>query len=221
MPTKDRDAEDAEGVVAQADTRELILAAACDVYSKLGFRGATTRRIAETAGVNEVTIFRHFGSKEALLADALRALSLESPQAQLPAHPRDPGAELAAWSAVHLAHLRGKRAMIRTCMGEMEERPEMSECAATAPRAAFAELCGYLGRVREGGMSFYEFDERVAAITLMGALFSDAMGREMMPEIYPAPEVAAREYADLVLRAIGADEATRVAFGDATGAPRG
>lgn len=218
MSTKEKDAS---GEGAQLDTREAILAAACDVYSQLGFRGATTRRIAETAGVNEVTIFRHFGSKEALLTDALRALSSGSPQAQLPADPRDPDAELAAWSVAQLAHLRGKRAMIRTCMGEMEERPEMSECAAAEPRAAFAELCRYLNRVRDAGMAFNEFDERVAAITLMGALFSDAMGREMMPEIYPAPEAAARAYAGLVLRAIGADEVTRAAFADATGAPRG
>lgn len=173
------------------------------------------------AGVNEVTLFRHFGSKEALLNDALRALSSGNPQAGLPATPRDPGAELAAWSRGQLDHMRDQRAMIRTCMGEMEERPEMSECASVAPRAAFAELCRYLVRVREAGMSFNEFDERVAAITLMGALFSDAMGREMMPEIYPAADSAARAYADLVLRAIGADDATRAGFADATGAPRG
>lgn len=205
----------------QLDTRETILVAALDVYSKYGFRGATTKRIAESAGVNEVTIFRHFGSKEALLGEALRSLPGAGLHTRLPVYPRDPATELAAWSEGQLAHLRDKRSMIRTCMGEMEERPELSECAASAPQAAFAELCDYFVRVRDAGMSFDDFDERVAAITLMGALFSDAMGREMMPQIYPAPEAAAREYAELILRAIGADENTRSAFADATGAPRG
>lgn len=204
-----------------ADTRDVILAAALEAYSKYGFRGATTRRIAEMAGVNEVTIFRHFGSKEALLGDALRALAPGQIRNRLPAEPRDPVTELAAWSDDQLEHLREKRSMIRTCMGEIEERPELTECAAAGPQAAFGELCRYLRRVRESGMSVNEFDERVAAITLMGALFSDAMGREMMPDIYPPAETAAREYAELVLRAIGADDGTRSAFADATGAPRG
>lgn len=218
MPTKDREFL-AGG--PQHDTRETILAAAMEAYSKYGFRGATTRRIAETAGVNEVTIFRHFGSKEALLGEALRVLPGADLQTRLPTEPRDPAAEVTAWSEDQLAHLRVKRSMIRTCMGEIEERPELTECAAAAPQAAFAELCQYLVRVREAGMSFSDFDERVVAITLMSALFSDAMGREMMPEIYPPPEAAAREYAALILRAIGADENTRSAFADATGAPRG
>lgn len=218
MPTKDRELL---GGRPQHDTRETILAAALEAYSKYGFRGATTRRIAETAGVNEVTIFRHFGSKEALLGEALRVLPGADLQTRLPTEPRDPVAEITAWSEDQLVRLRVQRSMIRTCMGEIEERPELTEYAAAAPQAAFAELCQYLVRVRDAGMSFNDFDERVVAITLMGALFSDAMGREMMPEIYPPPEAAAREYAALILRAIGADENTRSAFADATGAPRG
>jgi len=49
------------------ESRERILAAAARVYAEHGFRGATTRRIAEEAGVNEITIFRQFGSKAALI----------------------------------------------------------------------------------------------------------------------------------------------------------
>lgn len=218
MPTKDTDFPVGAG---QPDTREVILAAALEAYSKYGFRGATTRRIAEIAGVNEVTLFRHFGSKEALVGEALRVLSPAGQVAPLPVEPRDLVVELTAWSEGQLAHLRDKRSMIRTCMGEIEERPELTECAAAGPQAAFAELCRYLARVRDSGMSYLDYDERVAAITLMGALFSDAMGREMMPEIYPPAEAAAREYTELILRAIGADDTTRAAFADATGAPRG
>lgn len=206
---------------AQSDTRDLILAAARDAYSKYGFRGATTRRIADIAGVNEVTLFRHFGSKEALVGEALRGLSDAGRVPSLPPEPLNLVAELTAWSEGQLAHLRARRSMIRTCMGEIEERPELSECASAGPQAAFAELCRYLARVRDSGMSFIDFDERVAAITLMGALFSDAMGRDIMPEIYPPAEAAAREYTELLLRAIGADDATRSTFADATGAPRG
>ncbi|HUR29742.1 MAG TPA: helix-turn-helix domain-containing protein, partial [Planctomycetota bacterium] len=52
-------------------SRERILEAAGRVYAKHGFRGATTRLIAAEAGVNEVTLFRTFGSKGALLEAVL------------------------------------------------------------------------------------------------------------------------------------------------------
>src|SRR5271157_3300423 len=43
-----------------------ILDAALVVFQKEGFAGATTRKIAEQAGVNEVTLFRKFKTKENL-----------------------------------------------------------------------------------------------------------------------------------------------------------
>ena len=41
------------------DVRDKILLAAVTVFAEVGFRGATTRRIAQEAGVNEITLFRH------------------------------------------------------------------------------------------------------------------------------------------------------------------
>ncbi|HMD02881.1 MAG TPA: helix-turn-helix domain-containing protein, partial [Candidatus Baltobacteraceae bacterium] len=49
---------------APADgTRLRILAATRDLYARNGSRGTTTREVAERAGVNEATLFRHFGTK--------------------------------------------------------------------------------------------------------------------------------------------------------------
>ncbi len=53
------------------DTRQRILQAARQLFSEVGYALATTRLIAEAAGVNEVTLFRHFGSKKALLMACL------------------------------------------------------------------------------------------------------------------------------------------------------
>lgn len=52
-------------------TKQRILAAAELVFSRDGFHGATTREIAREAGVNEVTIFRHFHTREELLRATL------------------------------------------------------------------------------------------------------------------------------------------------------
>jgi AcrR family transcriptional regulator len=49
------------------ETRARIIAAAKEIYEQNGTRGTTTRLVAERAGVNEATLFRHFGSKQALL----------------------------------------------------------------------------------------------------------------------------------------------------------
>jgi AcrR family transcriptional regulator len=47
-------------------TRDRIMQAASQLFTEKGFAGTTTRAIAELAGVNEVTLFRHFGTKEKL-----------------------------------------------------------------------------------------------------------------------------------------------------------
>jgi len=56
-----------EAGVSTADTHRRILAAAADEFTEKGYASATTRGIASRAGVNEVTLFRHFGSKRELL----------------------------------------------------------------------------------------------------------------------------------------------------------
>lgn len=49
-------------------TRDRIIEAATRAFARDGLQGATTRAIALEAGVNEVTLFRHFQNKEGLLA---------------------------------------------------------------------------------------------------------------------------------------------------------
>jgi hypothetical protein len=89
-------------------------------------------------------------------------------------------------------------------MGEMEERPELTARAADAPTRATNELCAYFGRLKELGYTNDEFEPMVASSMLIAALFHDAMGREMMPDIYPRPaSEAPAKYAQFVLRAIG------------------
>ena len=51
----------------ERETGEAILVAAAELIGERGYRGMTTRAIAERAGVNEVTVFRRFGSKQGIL----------------------------------------------------------------------------------------------------------------------------------------------------------
>ncbi|MCC8123799.1 MAG: TetR/AcrR family transcriptional regulator [Oscillospiraceae bacterium] len=53
------------------ETKQWILEAAATIFSKNGFNSATTRAIAEQAGIHESTLFRIYKSKEALWEDLL------------------------------------------------------------------------------------------------------------------------------------------------------
>lgn len=51
-------------------TRQKLCEAAIELFSNEGYDGVTTKKIAEVAGVSEMTLFRHFGSKNNLFQDA-------------------------------------------------------------------------------------------------------------------------------------------------------
>ena len=58
-------------------TREKLLRAALTLVAREGFPAATTAAIAETAGVAEGTLYRHFSSKDDLLIEAYRVMKAE------------------------------------------------------------------------------------------------------------------------------------------------
>src|SRR5688500_3081995 len=114
-------------------TDDRILEAALRVAEVEGLRGATTRRIAEEAGVNEVTIFRRFGSKDQLLCAAFRRTAAP-PEALLPADPVDAERELTAWCTKHAANLYRARLLIRSAWTEQGSHPAVCRAAQDTPR---------------------------------------------------------------------------------------
>jgi len=57
--------------MAGEDRKHQILAVAVRLFSERGFRGTTTKEIAQTAGVSEAMVFRHFATKQELYAAIL------------------------------------------------------------------------------------------------------------------------------------------------------
>ena len=59
------------GRMAGEDRRRQILEVAMTLFSQRGFRGTTTKEIAQAAGVSEAMVFRHFANKGELYAAIL------------------------------------------------------------------------------------------------------------------------------------------------------
>lgn len=198
------------------DPRHRLLHAAAEVYAQHGWRGATTRRIAEAAGVNEVTLFRQFGSKDALLGTAVAELARVTEAASLPTVPACPEAELLAWSRAHHAATCTMRDLVRQLMSDAREHPEPAHCASDGVLAGFARLRQYVLALRrhgfmDGPAPVTPAEVRGAVTMFMGAVFADAMNRELMPAMFPlSAEASLRAYVRTFLRGIGVPVGTPV-----------
>lgn len=80
--------------------RERILAAARALFYRRGIHVVGVDAIAEAAGTNKMTLYRHFASKDVLIAACLRELTREFDvtwEAIAAAHEGDPRGQLLAW----------------------------------------------------------------------------------------------------------------------------
>src|SRR5205809_7300835 len=99
-----RPAADRQGT--SASPRERILAAARELFYRRGIHAVGVDAIAEAAGTNKMTLYRHFASKDVLIAACLGELTREFDAAWdaiAAAHVGDPEGRLMAW----LRHLCG------------------------------------------------------------------------------------------------------------------
>lgn len=77
------------GRMAAGDRRSQIVQVAMRVFSERGFRGTTTKEIAQAAGVSEAIIFRHFATKDDLYTAIIDCKACEGSHA----HPGGPAIE--------------------------------------------------------------------------------------------------------------------------------
>lgn len=93
----------AEGIPPRAR----ILAAAGELFYRHGIRAVGVEAIAETAGTNKMTLYRHFASKDVLVAEYLRqeAGKADASWCGLERqHPGEPLVQIRAWMAAMAAH---------------------------------------------------------------------------------------------------------------------
>jgi AcrR family transcriptional regulator len=108
--------------------RERIIAAAAELFQKHGIRGIGVEAIAEAADTNKMTLYRHFPSKDELIAEWARGIVDEKEKVwdELAAkHPNDPHAQLTEWShrvADKLAAMERRGSMLANALAELPDK---------------------------------------------------------------------------------------------------
>jgi AcrR family transcriptional regulator len=189
-------------------THEKILDVALEVYAVRGYRGTTTRRIAEAAGVNEVTLYRHFGTKGALIRAAIEAAEARA-RTRLDFETPDPDAELRRWVRLAFAHFYGARNLICQVMADMVQYPDVAPRVCANTDEEFIQLDGFIARLieREILPALGAQLRRSISGMLFGGIFTHAMWRDVIPDVPPVEEVL-EGYVDAFWRAARAPWAT-------------
>jgi TetR/AcrR family transcriptional regulator len=155
-------------------TDENILDAALAVLAREGYGGATTKKIAEEAGINEVTLFRKFKSKENLIQEAKklnlkRSLdSMDQTFRSIENYDFEKG--MIALGAHISDRVDKKTNMILTAIADMQR---LSECGKAPPQFSqvmLEHLTEYFREQIEKG-NMRRVDPKVAALGFFSFIF--------------------------------------------------
>jgi AcrR family transcriptional regulator len=183
-------------------TRQRLLDAAARLFGRDGLEGATTRDIAREAGVNEVTLFRHFLSKEKLLSEVLRrtfdrqeeTLATEGAASRSVGEAKpDLRAGLRSYAGRYHDLLQRNLPLLRTLIGEIHRHREHE---VQVFKAIFnplkAEVIRALEAARADGLIRAELDPVVIADMFGGMIFIEVLRRgSSTPPEYPSADYLA------------------------------
>lgn len=155
-------------------TKEKILNAAVTLVSQKGYLGATTREIARDAGVTELTLFRHFGSKERLFEACLeRNTFLPALKEMMPDLEGMPYEEaLRTVGRRFLLSLKERTPMVKIMQAEMCRYPDkMKRMSGSFFDELLGTLAGYFTALQKK-KKLRPFPAELAARMFLGMLFS-------------------------------------------------
>ncbi|MDX8367995.1 TetR/AcrR family transcriptional regulator [Cytobacillus sp. IB215665] len=139
---------------AHIDTRERILQATLKLIRQKGFKGATTRAIAQESGVNEVTLFRHFKNKKGIVKAAFDKVSYVPTLSRAIKEKVEwnLAKDLLMFSKLYQQLLNQNRDLIIISLKEGDLFPELEQQIANIPRQLKENLIEYFNTMREKGM---------------------------------------------------------------------
>lgn len=161
---------------------ETILQAAAELFGQRGYQGTTTAAIAERAEVNEVTLFRRFGSKQGLLAALAKqwATNMAGMAVDLVADTGDVRSTLEALARIEFdgAERYGVAAM-RLVM-EASSSPEIAEVMGDNPHRNLDGLARFLQGRQATGEVRTDLNPWVMAEAFFAMTSTQVIAREML-----------------------------------------
>ena len=157
-------------------TCQKILEATLKLISQKGYLGTTTREIAREAGVTEVTLFRHFGSKERLFEEVLNRYSflprLKELLPELEASSFDYEDGLRTIGMRFFETIKERKSLVRIMTCEIQVYPEKIKVV----HSKFIDelirvLAGYFRARQKDGM-LRSFTPEITARAFLGMIFS-------------------------------------------------
>jgi len=155
------------------DTRTKILDAAMGLFSENGFKATTTREIAERAKVNEVTVFRYFGSKKKLFFQIIdNETNTRMGIIKIGMEPSSDMVEDLTRIGENITKNMMERAnFFKLLVMEVHSFPEIWEHIGTVPLAAISKLGQYFDMAKKKGMIRDDVDSEIMAVSFFSFLF--------------------------------------------------
>ena len=170
--------------MARTIATEQILEAALDLITRHGYAGATTREMAAAAGINEVTLFRRFGSKKGVLMAAVE-LEAEKLSAAGLAYSGDLQADLLRVVRFYQQLMVQHGRLLVMLLSEAPRQPELLEAMQT-PLAIIKKVEALVHRYQQEGLLVEEPPGQAFA-ALIGPLFLYGALGELIPDLMETP----------------------------------
>src|SRR5690625_3953515 len=132
-------------------TKDKVIEATVELVNEKGYKGATTKEIAKRAGVNEVTIFRHFGNKKGIVEAAVEKYTFAGPLFDY-FYDRvvwDIEQDLTMLARQYRTLLHENQFVILLSMREANQFPELNQLISRAPQKYKHILENYLTEMME------------------------------------------------------------------------
>jgi AcrR family transcriptional regulator len=177
---------------AKDQTKQHILERATQLFQTQGYARTTTQDIATQAGVAEVTLFRHFGSKQNLFQAVAQQLSGSEMTPKIESQlTGDYHTDLLLIGQHVLPGLIDQRKTIRLLMFEASHFPEVQEAVTQNPRELRQILSNYFQRQIDDG-KVQDLNPKVMAHAFFSMLFGYAVGLDTLTEPL-TPEISLNE----------------------------
>jgi AcrR family transcriptional regulator len=135
------------------NTPERIIKAFIELFRDCGYKGATTRAIAERAGVNEVTIFRHFGNKKGIMEAALQSISYHPMLEKIINEQMNWDLQHDLWVIAegYQTYMEKIKDLILIGLREAEMFPELNETIVDIPKQLKENIVSYFTEMKRRG----------------------------------------------------------------------